>query len=359
MTTTHVKFPAPAGSLFQILAKLPYAAGMIFTNKAAKRAQFFHELARLTGAGISVSRAAVVLDQAWRDSEVKSAVTSLGQGIRDGETISGALSPSLTRMEFSIVDAAEKGGKLVNGFKHLEDYYHLLAQTHTRIRAGAAYPILMLHAAVVLPAMVAAVLAGKKAGGVILSVSSHLLMLWGVMALALLAWRFLVKKGVHSLSADTFLRRVPMAGKARDALALARWSAVVYFQVVSGQRLSDGLRHAGAATEGAALNRASARVAADIESGSQLGPALAAQPAFPDDLSGALAAAEFTGTLDTETLHQSRHWMAESGSRLEAAARWLTGAFYGLVMLFTVIQIFKLASGYVQMYSGFMKDLGI
>ncbi|MES2705512.1 MAG: type II secretion system F family protein [Verrucomicrobiota bacterium] len=332
---------------------------MIFSNRAERRSQFFHELARLTGAGISVSRAAVVLDQSWRDHSVKSAVNSLGQGLREGETISGALAPSLNKMEFSIVDAAERGGKLVNGFKHLEEYYHLLAQTFIRMRMAAVYPVVMLHAAVVLPALVTAVLAQKKAPGIVLAVGSHLLMLWGVLALGVTVWRFLLKKSAVSLPVDTFLRRLPMAGRAREALALARWSAVVYFQVVSSQRLSDGLRRAGAATESAGLHLASGRAADAIEAGGEMGPAMAAQPAFPKELSSALAAAEFTGTLDTETLQQSRHWMSESGLRLESASRWLSGAFYGLVMLFTVIQIFKLASGYVQMYAGFMKDLGI
>ncbi|MDB6134761.1 MAG: epsF 3 [Verrucomicrobiales bacterium] len=332
---------------------------MIFSNKAETRSQFFHELARLTGAGISISRASSVLNQNWRDPSVKAALHSLEKGLKEGETISGALAPALTGMESGIVDAAERGGKLVHGFKYLEDYYHLLGQTFTRMRAAAVYPLVMLHAAVLLPAMVAGVLAGWEVPVIGLSLALRLLVLWSVLALAGIAWRFLLKKGAHSLPVDRFLRRLPMAGRAREALGLARWSAVVYFHVISGQRISDGLRRAGQASDSAGLVLASRRAADDIEAGGEMGPALAAQPAFPHELSGALAAAEFTGTLDTETLQQSRYWISEAGLRLENTSRWLSGAFYGLVMLFTVIQIFRLATGYVQMVDGFMKDIGI
>lgn len=359
MTATEMKFHASAGSPASFLSKLRYAAGMIFGNRAEERARFFHELARLTGAGISVSRAAVVLDQPWRDNRAKSALASLKDGLGRGETISGALGPDLTRMEFSIVDAAERGGRLMDGFQHLEQYYHLLGQTFSRLRAAAIYPILLLHAAVVLPTMVVAVLAGKKAGAVFWYVLAHLLVLWGLMALAVVAWRQLSRRSAGSFKADALLRRLPMAGRAREALALARWSAVMHFQVISGQRLSDGLRRAGEATESAGLHSASSRVAEAIEAGGEMGPALTAQPAFPPELSSGLAAAEFTGSMDTETLLQSRQWMAEAGQRMEAAGRWVSGAFYGLVMLFTVIQIFRLIAGIVGFYGGYMKELGL
>lgn len=359
MNATEMKLHASAGSPASFLSKLRYAAGMILGNQAEERARFFHELARLTGAGISVSRAAAVLDQPWRDGRARPALASLKDGLARGESISGALAPDLTRLEVSIVDAAERGGRLVDGFQHLEQYYHLLGQTFRRLRAAAIYPVLLLHVAVVLPTMVVAVLAGKKAGGVFWYVSAHLLVLWGVIALAVVAWRRLTRRSAVSLKADAFLRRLPVVGLAREALALARWSAVMHFQVISGQRLSDGLRRAGEATESAGLQYASSRAAEAIEGGGEMGPALTAQPAFPPELSSGLAAAEFTGSLDTETLQQSRQWMAEAGHRMEAAGRWVSGAFYGLVMLFTVIQIFRLIAGIVGIYGGYMKELGL
>lgn len=359
MTATDVKISKYNGSLFPFLTRARYAAGMIFRNRAAERSQFFHELARLTGAGISITQAAAVLDRRWRDPSVRLAVASLKAGVRDGQTISAALSPGLTRMEFSIIDAAERGGKLANGFQHLEEYYRLLAEAVVRIRGAMTYPAILLHAAVVLPALVGAVIAQKTAPVVVLTIFSDLLVLWAVLAFGVILWSFLIRRGVRSQWADTLLRRIPMAGRTRDSLALARWSAVMHFQVISGQRISDGLRLAGAATESAGLNTASVYAANSIESGGELGPGLTSQSIFPNEMAGSIAAAEYTGTMDTETLRQSHYWMNESGQKLQSSARFLTGAFYGLVMLFTVLQIFKMAIGYMGMYSGFMKDLGI
>ena len=94
-----------------------------------QRAQFFRELAQLTGAGISITQAGKVLGQEWREDSVKRAVAGMEQGLAEGRTIADALSASLTPMEHSIIGSAERGGKLADGFRHLEEYYALLAAT--------------------------------------------------------------------------------------------------------------------------------------------------------------------------------------------------------------------------------------
>jgi hypothetical protein len=138
-----------------------------------QRAQFFRELAQLTGAGISVTQAAKVLGQEWREDSVKRAIASMEQGLAEGRTIADALSASLTPMEHSIIGAAERGGKLADGFRHLEEYYALLAATGARARTALLYPLAMLHAAVLLPALVGAVVTGGSAGDVVKAVTAR------------------------------------------------------------------------------------------------------------------------------------------------------------------------------------------
>jgi hypothetical protein len=74
-------------------------------------------------------------------------------------------------------------------------------------------------------------------------------------------------------------------------------------------------------------------------------------------MSGALAAAEFTGNLDTETLRLSRAAMEQSATTMETSAKRLCGVFYGVVMAFTAWQILRVAGMYVGMYTKFMDAL--
>ena len=326
-------------------------------SKPKQRAQFFRELAQLTGAGISVTQAGKVLGQEWREPSVRGAVGLMEKGLAEGRTIADALSGSLTPMEHSIIQAAERGGKLSEGFRHLEEYYHLLDQTVARVRGSLLYPLFMLHAAVLLPALAGGVMAGGGPDEILKSLGLGLLGIW--LGVALLWWggRSLGRLAEESTAVDRVLGMVPLIGPARKTLALARWHAVVHFNIASSQRISEGLKEAGRATRGALLNAASQASARAVEAGSELGEALIAQPAFPRGMSAALAAAEFTGNLDTETLRLSRDSMINAAATLETNTKRLCGVFYGIVGAFTAWQILRVAGLYVGMYSKFMDEL--
>lgn len=321
-----------------------------------QRAQFFRELAQLTAAGISVTQAAKVLGQDWRDATVRGAVAQMERGLTEGGTIAGALSPSLTAMEHSVIGAAERGGKLSQGFRHLEEYYHLLDQTLERVRGALLYPLFMLHAAVLLPALVSAVTTKTSIAGALLT---RLAWIWGGLAVLWFGGQWLSRLARTSSLVDGLLQALPWVGSTRRGLALARWHAVMHFNIASGQRIAEGLREAGLATASARLEAASRTAAQAVDDGSELGTALIGQAAFPREMAGALAAAEFTGTLDTETQRWSRQSMTEAASMMEISSKRICAAFYGVVVLFTVWQILQMVGNYVGMYQQAFKDLGI
>ncbi len=322
-----------------------------------QRTAFFRDLAQLTAAGVPISQAVNVLGNEWRSDEVKAAMARMKAGLAAGRTIADALSSSLTAMEHSIIQAAERGGKLEAGFRHLEQYYQLLDQTRARVRGALLYPLFMLHAAVLLPVMVGGVIAGHGPEAILISLLLGVAGIWGGLALLWWGGRWLGQIAATSTVVDQALGLVPLIGTARKRLALARWHAVVHFNIASSQRISDGLREAGRAAGGALLERASQRAAQAVDEGTELGPALTAESAFPREMSGALAAAEFSGTLDHETLRLSRAAMAEAAGSMETSSRWLCGGFYGLVMLFTAWQILRVASGYFGIYQRLLDDL--
>jgi type II secretory pathway component PulF len=325
--------------------------------KPKQRAAFFRELAQLTGAGISVTQAGKVLGQEWREASVRKAVARMDMGLAEGRTIADALGGSLTPMEHSIIQAAERGGQLAQGFRHLEEYYRLLVATAARVRISLLYPLFMLHAGVLLPALLGAVLDGGRAEAMVRALLLGLAGIWAGLGLVWLGGRWLGRLAEHSAAVDRVLGMIPLVGSARQALALARWHAVVHFNIASSQRISDGLKEAGVASRRALLESASRRAARAVEGGAELGASLLAQRTFPRDMAAALAAAEFTGTLDTETLRLSQESMTRAASTLETNTKRLCGAGYGLVVIFMAWQILKVAGLYMGMYSKFLDEL--
>lgn len=324
--------------------------------KPNQRAQFFRELAQLTAAGISVTQAAKVLGQDWRGAPVREAVAVMERGLAGGKTIADALQPALTPMEHGILQAAERGGKLSGGFRHLEEYYQLLDQTRARVRGAVLYPLFMLHAAVLLPALVTAVTTG---GSIAMVLLKGLMAIWLTVAVLWLAGKWLSRLAGEHSAVDRFLGWLPLIGPARRALALSRWHAVLHFNIASSQRISEGLRDAGAATRSARLIAASAAAARQVDAGTELGPSLLAQPAFPQEMSAALASAEFTGNLDTETLRLAQESVMTASAVMETSTKRLCALVYGLVVIFTGWQILRMAAGYVGMYTNAASELGL
>lgn len=327
----------------------------MLNSAVAARELFFRELARLTGAGISVTKAAELMEQRWRGEKVRAAMAAMRRGLEKGESIASAMAPELTPLEHSMVDAAERGGMLAQGFKNLEQYYHLLAHTRARIARALLYPVFLLHAGVIFPALVRGITAED---GLIRSLLEALLLLYGGLFLAWLLWRAVQKLATRFPVVDAVLMRVPVAGPARKALALARWHAVFHFHLKAGRRVSDGLRAAAAASQSGRVEAATLAVAAAAERGDEIGPELERHRVFPHEMTSALYAAELSGTLDEETRRQSQDWMIAAAERMDTAAEWAPRLIYGGVVIFMAVQILRLAAGIFSLYGKALNDLG-
>jgi type IV pilus assembly protein PilC len=313
------------------------------------RAQLFRELAVLTRAGLSLTKAETILGS-QRGSEEKGRLwKALREGVGRGDSLAQALAPELTGMELAIIDAAERGGQLPRGFSHLEKYYEMLGAAYRAVKSGLVYPLFVVHVAALLPTLVLAVVAKANP---LWPMCRSLLGLWVVLFLVYLAGRSLLRMAARSASVDSVLSVVPVLGKAHRSFAVARWATVFYFYLNAAQRLSVGTEAAGKASQSANLDAASARIAAKIVAGDAIGPALVMERAFPKTFSRSLLVAEEAGTLDKETEYQAQQAMADATHSARVLTEWLPRVFYGFVAIFVIYRIFQMASVYQTALSG-------
>ena len=305
------------------------------------RALYFRSLATMTAAGISVTRAADLGARYADNKDLREAAAVLHSRLEEGNTIAGALQDRLSVMEFRIIDAAEKGGRLPDGFLHLSRWYEMQAYAREKMLSALAYPILLLHAATLIPAFTTAFTSGSS---ILPFMLVALLKVYGVIAAVVLLIYFIHRAARTSIPLDTLLCSLPAAGPARRQFSLSRWYSVLHFHVLSGQRLSHAFTAAGEACGTAGLAASSTRLAAVTAGGDPAGEVMMVQPAIPHECASGFVVAEETGTLDVETEFRARTCQENAARSLERFAEWLPRIIYYLILGYAVYQILSFAS---------------
>jgi type II secretory pathway component PulF len=192
------------------------------------------------------------------------------------------------------------------------------------MRQAAVYPLLILHVAAAATGVLA-ILGGRPA---LPAVATSLGILWAVLLALWLAGRGAVGLARRSAPADALVRAVPVAGAVWSKLALTRWSGVVHFHLISGQRMSAALDSAAAACGSASLAAATRRLAAAAAAGRSVADAMMRERVFPESFALGYATAEAAGTLDTETETQMRLCMEDATHSMAVLAEWAPRLLY-------------------------------
>jgi len=304
-----------------------------------RRAHFFGNLARLTRAGIPVVQAGGILEQHSRNDAEARVILALRDGLARGETIAGALRPSLTPVEYGMISAAESGGKMSQGFAQLERYYKAVAEAKHRAWKAAIYPLLLLHVA----ALASAVPVLMNQGSALPIMARSLMWLWIGLGIVWLVLNVFTKLAAGNQAADALLCALPVAGRAWKLFALARWSAVMHFQIVSAQRMSTALEAAGGASGSAGLAAASHDLAATAAAGGSVAEAMPRHRFFPTMFCAGFATGEASGTLDEVTAQQMEHCLDDAVAAMNVVAEWLPRILYGAAAVYVAWRIFQIA----------------
>src|SRR5271168_2172300 len=116
----------------------------MFGNSEARRAALYRQLAALEDAGIPLATAV----QKVADPRLKTVSKLLDDGAEPGAAWELA---GFTSLEVALVKAGAKGGMLVATFRDLEQIFEDRAAAARRLLVTLAYPVGVIHLAVLLP----------------------------------------------------------------------------------------------------------------------------------------------------------------------------------------------------------------
>jgi type II secretory pathway component PulF len=328
---------------------------IITPGQLSRRADFYHQLGQLTGAGLGLVQALEQLKRHPPARSYREPIARLLQQIASGCTLTDALQRSghwLPAFDIALLQAGEHSGRLDACFRLLADYYTDRARLARQMIGDLAYPAFLLHFAIFIFPFAQFFSSGNWVVYLCQTVGV-LIPLYAVVALMIFAaqsrhgetWRACF---------ESLLRPIPVLGVARQYLALARLASALEALLSAGVTVIEAWEMAATASGSPALRRTVLGWRPQVNAGQTPAEAVSASGSFPDLFASQYGTGEISGKLD-ETLRRLHAYYQEEGSRkLQAVSRWTPRFIYFGVVIMIAYRIIAFYTGYFNM----VKDAG-
>jgi type II secretory pathway component PulF len=320
-----------------------------------QRAVFYHQFAQLTSAGIGVVQTLEQIRRSPPSSSFRKPLQHCLDGLAEGRTLSESLQYGgwLPVFDTALIEAGERSGRLDGCFRLLADYYNDCARLTKMVISQLIYPVLLIHFAIFIFLIVLPFAhSGFNASLPWLFIRAALVLapLYGAVALGIYAVQS--KHGEHwRARIESLLRPLPLLGKARHYLALARLAAALEALISAGVNIVDAWTLAATASGSPAFRRAVAEWKSDLAAGRTPAELVRDCPLFPETFANLYASGEVSGKLD-ETLRRLYTYYQEEGTlKLQTFATWTPRLIYILVVLIIAYEIIQFYTGYFNQIS--------
>ncbi len=326
--------------------------GIVPAMHPSEKASLFHELGQLVRTGTPFPKAIEKLAR-LSSGQARASFTRITGALGRGGTVGESLlagTPLISALEACVFTASDRAGKLDAGLEQSSKYYAALAAARARIRSQLAYPLFVLHfAMLILPLPVFFAEDGGTAP-FLRAVGIGIGGFWiGVLILAALT-RALLAAAARGTGEDRMLRAIPVLGKLRRDFSLSRFCAAYHMQLDAGVNVLASLETSAAASGSAILREAVTGALPAVRSGGQVSSALHETRAFPEPLLRAFSIGEETGELDRELQRIGDSYRDAAMRRLEALAEWIPRLIYIAIMAYIGWRI-------IGSYLGRMRDI--
>lgn len=317
----------------------------------AQKHLFHTEMAKLLEAGFGIRQAIGVMLDTKPPAGQAGILRRTDEGLAEGKSIAESFGADgrVTDLERSIVRAGEGGGRLAQGFRHLADYFELLAKARDEALRAMIYPMVMLHLGVFLAVVPGGLMTEKSAGEIMVSGLVALAILYGGMFVAWLAVSALMRAAVTNAGVDRLLNAIPVIGKARRSMAMARFTKVYHTGVLAGLSMKETVGNSLEASQSGMIRGGGRALLAKAEEGGALGPVFISSGVFPAAFARSYATAEEAGGLDKDLERWTKVYQEEAARGMKAVAVAVPKVLYGLILAFVAWKIIGFYTGYYDM----------
>ena len=200
---------------------------IVTPRQFTQRAEFYHQLAQCTSAGIGVIQALQQIKASPPARSFQEPLQRLLDELAKGATLAESLQQLgwLPAFDVALVEAGERSGRLDACFRLLADYYNDRATIARQVIADLIYPVGLFHLAIFIFPFAQFFLSGNLLAYVA-KTFGVLIPIYILAGLAIYA-----TQGKHGekwrARIESLLRRIPILGTARHYLALSRLAAAL------------------------------------------------------------------------------------------------------------------------------------
>jgi len=303
-------------------------------GRLAQRAEFYHQLAQLTDAGLTL-RSALESQQShpparWLREPASRLLGYLKEGGTFGEAV--AASPQwVPPFDAALLDAGEQSGQLPSCFKLLANHYAERARLARDVLSNLAYPLLLFHLAVLIGPV--SLLVFGNFGAYLRTVGMTLLPVYAVLLVVLCVAGS--RHGERSRGImESIANRIPLFGSARRNLALSRLSLSLHALLNAGVPIVRAWPLAAAASGSIHLKREVASWPPLIDEGLTPAQLLAESKRFPELFTNMYSTGEISGTIDDSLARLQRLHQERGTSQFRVIADWLPKIVYFIIVIY-------------------------
>jgi len=316
----------------------------------ARRAQFYYQLAQMTEAGLSLVQALRTVRNQTHVPSLRRGLDAVAIRIGEGDTFGTALARAadwLPPFDIALMAAGEKSGRLPSCFKKLASYYEERAKILRRTLWSLAYPVFLMHLAVLIfpvTALTGLVLQGTV-GSFILKKALLLAPFYiGVGVVAYLAQG--TRGELVRASLDRVLDLVPVVGGARRCMALPGLTMALEALINAGTDMIQSWSLAAAASGSSIVHSAVRQFPRQLEQGRTPAELVGESRVFPPEFAQQYYSAELSGKIDETLLRLHLYYEEQANSKTRLAVVILGGLVFGAVILAVAWQIVSFWMGY-------------
>ncbi|MGA3284956.1 MAG: type II secretion system F family protein [Verrucomicrobiota bacterium] len=322
---------------------------IVSPRQFTQRAEFYHQLAQCTSAGIGVIRALEQIKANPPARSFREPLQRLLDELAKGATLAESLQLLgwLPAFDLALIEAGERSGQLDACFRLLAEYYSGRAASAKQIISQLIYPAFLIHLAAFIFLIVLPFAASQFNASLLwLFVKAALILSPIYIGAALIVYANQSQHGEKWRAfMENLLHPVPVLGAGRRSMALSRLSMALEALINAGVNVVVAWDLAAAASGSPALRRAVASWKPQLADGRTPAELVRATAVFPEMFANLYASGEISGKLD-ETLRRLHMFYQEDGThKLHLVAQWTPRAIYFLALLIIAYKIIQFWTG--------------
>ncbi|HPC28886.1 MAG TPA: type II secretion system F family protein [bacterium] len=309
-----------------------------------EKAVFYRQLGIMLHSGIPISSA---LRQMQSYTNLNEIINILVTYVEQGDLLSDAMKKTgytFSKMEIASISAGEKSGNLPEVAGRLAGYFETLQNVKNKLISGMIYPAILLHAAIIIPAI--PLIFTKSIFAFFIRILPPFIIIYGAGFAIFFVKKTLSKPEMIKIR-DALALKLPAGfGKLFTKISVVRFLQAFNCLYSAGISLIDSIRISAESSGNKVIEEELLKAIPIVQEGKNLSYAFARNPYLPGIVIDMFSTGEISGNLD-ETLEKAAwHLQQEVDLAVEAILKIVPVVVYLIVALYVAMIIISFYANY-------------